>query len=267
MNLTSARSRILVAGGLALACATLAAGPASAVSEPIPYSCTWTVGEAQGAGTATATWDSGVPEDFTVPPNVSFSLAPFTGTVVLPDTFVQGLRDQGVTELGGTGELQIIWDAAGGSGEDVIGLAFAATAVPTSGPMTLDLTGVSGLTTSLNEQEPWSMVAWDFSLTGEAGPSTLSCRPPNALGVIDTVNTMVAPTTTPASPTTTTATATATGADGPSTTTSPVRPALVQTDQPQPGTGALPLVGLGLGAAVALGGVVAVARAGRARRH
>jgi len=138
-----------------------------------------------------------VPEGFTVPPNVPFSPAPFTGTVMLPDTFVQGLRDQGVTELGGTGQIQIVQDAAGGYGEDVIGLAFAPTAMPPSGPMTLDLTGVSGLTTSLNEMEPWSTVALGFSLTGEPGPSTLSCRPPNGLGVIDTMNTMVAPMTTP----------------------------------------------------------------------
>ena len=74
-----------------------------------------------------------MPEGFTVPPNVPFSPAPFTGTVMLPDTFVQGLRDQGVTELCGTGQIQIVQDAAGGYGEDVIGLAFAATAVPPSG--------------------------------------------------------------------------------------------------------------------------------------
>jgi len=259
MTRSTSLSTILVAAGLTLAGIAFPAGPAWAVSAPIPYSCTWTVGETQGAGTATATWDSGVPEDFTVPPNVSFSLAPFTGAVVLPDTFVQGLRDQGVTELGGTGQLQIIWDAAGGYGEDVVGLAFAATAVPPSGPMTLDLTGTSGLTTSLNEQEPWSMVAWDFSLTGEAGPSTLSCRPPNGLGVIDTVNTMVAPTTTPA-------TTSPSEPASASTAASPVRPTLVQTDQPRSGTGALPVLGLGLGA-VALGSGLVAARAVRARRH
>ena len=255
-------TRTLGAVALALVVVGLAGGPASATSLPIPYSCTWTVGEAQGAGTATATWDSGVPENFTVPPNVSFSLAPFTGTVLLPDTFVQGLRDQGVTELGGTGQIQIIWDAAGGYGEDVIGLAFAATAVPPSGPMTLDLTGISGLTTSLNEAEPWAMVAWDFSLTGEAGPSTLSCRPPNGLGVIDRVNTMVAPTTTPA-------TTSPSESASASTTASPVRPALVQTDQPQPTSSALPLLAAGLGALALLGGGAAAVRAAsvRGRRH
>ncbi len=263
MNRHSTLSRILTATAACVLGAGLAAAPATAVSPPIPYSCQWTVGDTEGAGGATATWDSGVPDDFTVPKNVSFSLAPFTGTVVVPDTFVQQLRDLGVAELAGTGQLQIIWDAAGGYGEDVIGLSFAATPVPPSGPMTLDLTGVSGLTTFLNEEEPWSMVAWDFSLTAESGTSTLTCHPDTA-ATIDTVNTMVLPaTTTPASTSATPTSSTDTAAPSPSAT----RPALVQTDRAPAGAGGLPVLGLGLGGVLLLVGGSLGARAGRVRRH
>jgi hypothetical protein len=258
-------SRALAVVGVSAVALAVTVGPAVAQSPPIPYSCSWSVADVDGTGDATATWDSGIPDSgLTIPPNVTFSLDPFTGVVVVPDTFAQELRDQGVTEVGGTGSLQIYWDAAGGYGDGVIGLAFAATPVPASGPMTLDLDGVSGLTTSLNEMEPWSLVAGDFTLTADSGASTLSCRTTPS-GVIDTVNTIVDITTAPPS---TSGTPTS-SADPTTTSPSATRPALVQTDAAPP-TGPSPtaLAGFALVAGAALvTGALAARRRSALRRH
>lgn len=267
MTRSTSLSTILVAAGLTLAGIAFSAGPASAVSAPIPYSCTFDVAGARGTGSATATWDSAIPDGGTSTPAwTPVPLDPYTGTVTVPDGFVAALRTEGVTELVGGGSHEVHWDLVGAP--ELVELRYPATGVPASGPMTIGLTGVDAGSFSHSDAETYLLIADDFSLSSDDGTVTMSCATTDSrevTRVIDSVTVTLGPAPTSPAPTTT-ATTGPTSSVSPSVSASPVRPTLVQTDQPRSGTGALPVLGLGLGA-VALGGGLVAARTVRGRRH
>ena len=93
----------------------LSAAPASAASADLGYTCEWSVDDGDGGGPAgesdpaTASWDSGIEDDLVVPVGTSVPLDPYTGTITLPEAFVDALRAQDRTELAGGGlQLTVI---------------------------------------------------------------------------------------------------------------------------------------------------------------
>ena len=264
---TTARAlaRALLVGGVALLAAAVGVTPAGAASEVTEYSCEFGVddpegGGTEGEGTSTASFDTGIPDGLVVDVGERVSLDPLTGTITLPDDFVQMLRDAGLATIQGGGEMFLYVNET----DDAFNAfwEFAETAVPAEGTMSLDVEGEFEVDRfRVADAGVHTILGADFFLfvdTGEEGPGAgMFCEPTDEDPVVDAFEALAvaAPTTT----VTTTSTATATA----------VRPVVVQTDFAEDDAAMLPL--LGVGALVTLAaGAVGLAR-GRvrtaARRH
>ena len=253
-------------GGATLLAGALAIPSASAASAELSYDCAFGVDELEGTGNGSATFDSGIGEGLVVKVGDMVSLDPFTGSITLPDEFVDVLREVGVEELfGSQGLLLTLIDETGD--EHVVELSFPTTVVPAEGPIVLQISGkptaIKAAVVGTN-----TLIANDFILevgTGASGPDAgMYC------GLIDegdlTIDAFEA--TAASTPTTTPTKATPTTTTGTATTGTPKRPKLVQTDfAGDDRSVALPiLVGGGFAATTA---VLVASGAGRARtrRH
>ena len=254
---TSARAaaRAGLVGGAALLAAALTVTSASAASAELDYSCEYFIGQTEDTGDATASFDSGIGEDLVVEVGDEVSIDPFTGEITLPSGFVDGLRDAEYSEIAGGGLMLTLLDETGE--EYVVELSFDTTDVPAEGPMVLDVSG-EGDPIVAAEVGTNTLVADAFFLfvdTGEEGDEVgLFCELTDEGDVsIDAFEATAA-----AAPTTTV-----------TTTASPVRPVVVQTDFAEDRATALPLLA-GAGLAAATVAVVAVGRSARretTRRH
>ena len=249
--------RAAVVGGAALVAGVFAAPGAQAVSDEIRYTCDYSVGERVGTGSVTATFDSGVVDGLVVTAGEFVSLDPITGSVTLPQEFTDALRQDGLTSIRGAGSIFLgIQEPADKLGEATF--QFDAD-IPAEGPFTVPVSGQIG------EYQPQK--AGTYTLVtgaelfffldpeGPDGDSGLTCTPDGGGDTAIDVFTATAATT----PTRTV-----------TTTASPVRPVVVQTDFAGEGP-ALPLplaLGVGvIGLAGLAAGVTRVARRPGPRRH
>ncbi len=255
MSRSTLVTRALVAGGLSLAALSLTGGPASAASAALAYSCDYGVGEVEGTGDATATWDSAITDGLTVPVGTQVALDPYTGTVVLPDAFVEELRTQGVVELTGGGLQLTFLDETGEP--IVIELGFPATPVPAAGPMTLEVSGVDAGFLDAADPGSYTIVADDFILATDDETTGMYCTLTDEGDPTIDSFTALAPTPT-ATPTT----------SAPTTSPTAVRPVLVQTDTVErAGDSPTGLVAGGLLTGSLAVGALLAARRSSARRH
>ena len=262
---TSVRAvtRAGLVGGAALLAAVLTATSASAASAELAYSCDYGVGDTEGTGAATATWDSGIGKDLVTQVGRDVSLDPFTGTITLPEGFTQALRDAGIDEVDGqrpaaTGDARgLLLTLVDGSDEEYpVELSFKTFPVPAEGPLVVTVGGEGGTVFPAGVGTN-TLVASDFVLsvgTGDQGPEAgMSCTLTDEGDIsIDTFEATAAPT-----PTATV-----------SETATPQRPGVVQTDfAGDDGSSAAPLLlgGAAAGAVVAL--VARGVRRGSVRRH
>lgn len=256
-------TRAGLVGGAALLAAVLTTTSASAASAELAYSCDYGVGETEGAGAATATWDSSIGEGVVTELGRDVSIDPFAGTITLPEGFTQALRDAGIDEVDGqrpasTGEARgLLLTLVDGSDEEYpVELSFGTVPVPAEGPLVLEVVGEGGSVLPV-EVGTTTLLASDFVLTvgtGDEGPEAgMSCTLTDEGDVsIDAFEVTAAPT-----PTVTV-----------SETASPQRPDVVQTDfAGDDGSSAAPLLlgGVAAGAVVAL--VARGTRRGSTRRH
>lgn len=262
---TRALARGLAVGGVALLAAALSVTPAGAASEMTEYSCEFGVGDpegegTEGEGTATASFDTGIPDGLVVDVGERVSLDPLTGAITLPDDFVQMLRDAGLSTIQGGGETFLYVDET--DDEFFAFFEFAETAVPAEGTMSLDVEGgFEADRFRVADAGVHTILGAEFFLsidTGEEGPGAgMFCEPADEDPVVDAFEALAVaePTTT----VTTTSTATATA----------VRPVVVQTDFAPDDAAALPLLGAGAVMTLAAGAVgLARARVRTAsRRH
>lgn len=260
---TSLRAGLV--GGLTVLAVGGAASGAQARSGDMQYTCT---GGALGGATQSATFivrlDFPVPDDgnATQPVGSTLVLHPMTGEVVLPDQVVDLLRDQDITEASGFGRLHAVVASAPDDTLSPIDVAYAATAVPASGPMTVPVRDDDASAATNVRRGENVLVAEFFSIgIGSNSPRrdgiSFECEPAAQTDTaIDRLTGTVAPSATP--------TETAT----PSASVSAVRPDLVQTDAPTDEGGSLHPVALLAGGAL---GAAAVGwrlrRSGSARRH
>ena len=143
MNITARPStRLMLGAALALGLVALTATTASADSGPMEYSCEFGVGGSEdkgdeGSGTATASFDTAVPDGLVVDVGDQVALNPFTGTVTFPEAFLTMLRDAGFTSLQGGGETFLLVDP----GEDELygDFLWGPVALPAEGPLTVEL--------------------------------------------------------------------------------------------------------------------------------
>jgi hypothetical protein len=257
MRLTArAAARAGLVGGAALLAAALTVTSAQAASGDLTYSCDYGFDEAQGTGSATASFDSAIGDDVVVEVGEDVSLDPFTGSVTLPDEFTALLRQNELPSIGGGGITFTLIDETGD--EYDVFFDFGPEDVPAEGPMTLTLDGEGDAVTP-KEAGTHTLVAGDFVLfvdTGETGPDVgMFCELTDEGDVsIDSFEAVA-----PATPTT-----------APTETAAPVRPAVVQTDfAGEDRSTALPLA-LGGGLLAVGAGTVATGRArarAAARRH
>ncbi len=262
MNTTARPStRSMLVAALALGLVALTATSASADSGPVEYSCEFGVGDPEGpgeegSGTATASFDTAVPDGLVVDVGDQVTLNPFTGTVTFPEAFVTMLRDAGLTSLEGGGEAFLFVD--GGEGELYAAFPWGPVAVPAEGPLTVEL--LEGDAESYRVQDAGAhrilMSGFAFWVeTGEEEPvAWMFCGSDDEV-VVDTFQARQA-TAVPV-PTVTV------------TTAAPVRPVLVQTDAAQGDDRAAGAPVLGAGALVLLATAVGLRRAQRSssRRH
>jgi hypothetical protein len=253
--------RTAVVVGATLVVGVLAAPGAGATSDPIHYTCDYSVGETVGTGSATAIFDSGVDEGLVVPVGEWVSFDPLTGSVTLPQEFTDALREEGVSSIRGAGSIFLaVREPMDKLGEATFEFD---TELPAEGLFTVPVSGVAG------EYQPQN--AGTYTLVtlaelffyldpeGQAGDSGVTCTPDNdgdtAIDVF---------TATGAATPTTTVTTTATAA------APPVRPVVVQTDFADDEVAPLSLtVLLGTGL-LALGGAAGARWTGRhsaSRRH
>lgn len=239
----------------------LSAAPASAASADLQYTCEWSVDDGDGGGPAgegdpaTAGWDSGIADDLVVPVGTSVPLDPYTGTITLPEPFVEALRAQDRTELAGGGlQLTVIEES---DEPFVIELTFESTPVPAEGPMTVEVEGIDEEEIEATEPGTYTLLASDFFLfSGDDENTGMGCElTDEGDATIDAFEAVEEEPTETVAPTVT-------------VTATPVRPALVQTDvaegTPAGNAGGLVLAG-GAAAMLALAGRFAVRRA--PRRH
>lgn len=250
-------TRTGLVGGAALLVAGLAATSASAESADLSYSCFYGVGQSEGSGSATATFDSGIGDGLVVEVGDEVELDPFTGSITVPQGFTDDLRSNEYSEIDGGGFVITLVDESGE--EFVVQVSFPATPVPAEGPLTLQLTGQDE-DAVVAEEGTNTLIASDVFLvvdTGSQEPEVgMYCELTDEGDVsIDAFEATAA-----ATPTTTVTA---------SPTASPVRPVVVQTDFAGEGRStALPLLAGGGLAAASLALVVGRgARRGTARRH
>jgi hypothetical protein len=236
-------TRALVRSAFALAVlavTALTAASAQADSGEVDYSCEFAfidpTGELQeGQGTATASFDTIVPDSLVVHVGQTISLGTFTGTITFSDELLDQLRDAGVTTfLTGFQDVRVK-----GTNLSFGGYFNTSGPFPAQGTRPLDLKGrfEDGLTNPasfiLDEPGTYTVRSRGFRLDVEGdnwGPpagATTSCEPVDGVVVLDTIEVV-----TDAPP----------SAD-PSD--SPVRPVLVQTDFAEPEATAAPLIGVG----------------------
>ncbi|HET6969458.1 MAG TPA: DUF6801 domain-containing protein [Ornithinibacter sp.] len=255
-----ALARAALLGGVALVTAAVTATPAGAASEEVEYSCEFSVSEASGEGTGTASFDSGIADGLVVDVGTRVSLDPFVGTITLPEEFVSMLRDAGMTTIVGGGEIFAY--IAEAEDEFFPFFEFDETAVPAEGPLVLEVEGEAG---RFRPQDPgvYTLLGGDFFVfvdTGdEDGPGAgMECFPADDEDVV--IDELEATEAATPPPPTTTVTATATA----------VRPVVVQTDFADEQGRAVPPV-LAAGALLTLvAGAVGAGRRGRlaaGRRH
>ena len=258
MRLTArAAARAGLVGGAALLAAALTVTSAQAASADLTYSCDYGFDDAQGTGTATASFDSAIGDDVVVEVGEDVSLDPFTGSVTLPDEFTALLRQNELSSIEGGGITFTLIDETGD--EYDVFFDFGPEDVPAEGPMTLALDGEGGDVTAeggrhphpgggrlrplrrhRRERAPTS--AWAASsptrATSRSTPSRPSRRPPRTTAPTESAD--------------------------------PVRPVVVQTDfAGEDHSTALPLV-LGGGLLAVGTGAVATGRArarAASRRH
>ncbi len=254
-------ARAALAGGIVLTGAVVAGGTAGATSAALEYSCDYGFAEEGGTAAATASFDFGIGDGVVVEQRQTLSLDPFTGSITLPDDFTQLLRDHELSSIEGGGE-SFRMPVEGGDGELDVNFAFAATDVPTEGPLTLQVRA-DGIDLTPKEPGPHTIHAGDFLLFVETGAEVdpgvgMSCTLTDEGNTsIDTFRVTAAATPTPPQMTVT-------------ATVTPVRPALVQTDfVEEEGNASLPVL-LGTGLLTLGGGAAALRWTGRrsaSRRH
>ena len=212
------RAGIVGAVTLALG-ALLPPAPAEAASAELEYACQYgvhgSVGDGtEGEGTATASFDTGIPDGLVVEVSELVSLDPFTGTIVLPDGLTQLLREQQLVSVGGNGQMVVGHQP---SGYDVeLSYTFSEVAVPATGTLSLDVefraTSILAFPGSNRILADSFYLFLDGGVQAEGGAN---CAP--VPGVLTTIDTFTG------------STATRTTASAPARET-PIRPVLVQTD-------------------------------------
>jgi len=151
-------------------CAAVAATPAAAQSS-LHYRCEVLVnGQLQGeADDVTATFDSALPENAVFMLGDDVSLSPLTSTVT-SEVVADFLREADVEEVAGTGPVRVSVDGF----PDLFfeaGLAFAATDVPETGPITLTPQGESPPIRP-NEVGTYPLIIASFNLALGPAPET-----------------------------------------------------------------------------------------------
>lgn len=250
--------RLALAGSAALLTTAALAAPATAESAELSFGCTYVVAgtESEGQVEAIASFDTAVEAGLVVEVGEEVDLNPVTGSITLPEEFVQALREDGRTSIEGGGLKVIVVDE---TGEPVFVIfEFGDTPVPAEGPMVVEISGETE-PFEVDEEGTYTLVADGFFLgygeDDETGGS-LECElTDEGDPTIDTFEAVAAATPTP------TPTPTVTVTSGPQ------RPVVVQTDFAGEGPSALPFTLAGgvlvLGAAVTAG----VRRRAGARRH
>ena len=252
-------------GGLAALVVVGTAGLATAASGPVPYSCAWAStrgNEPVDSGTVstTAQFDSAIPDGLEVTAGETVNVAPFTGSVVIPAALVATLRGEEVTEVDGGGTTATGIREAGPAAVDETDFDGAATPVPESGALTVDLADVQLFEEPSRAGTNTLITTGTLTVNLTSLPQGFSLRLDCELvdaddAVIDTFVGIAAPTT----PTPT-----------PTASATPVRPEVVQTDfAGDDSPSALPLVLGGTGLMTAGAALVALRVRGpsTSRRH
>ncbi|WP_377640299.1 DUF6801 domain-containing protein [Oryzobacter terrae] len=256
-TLLRAAARSGLVGGVALLAAATTVSIASAESRDLEYSCQFglEMGEdegTEGSGGTTARFDTAIGSAVVVTTGTSVPLDPFTGSIGLPEDFLQMIRDAQIEQIEGGGVTFMIVDESGE--EVVVEMVFPSTPVPATGPLVLELTGedVPAVTA---EEGTNTLLAGDvivgFGEETYSGGMFCELVDEGDTAVDSFVAEGVA-----ASPTVTA-----------SPTTSPVRPVVVQTDFADDRSRRDTLLA---GAGLAVAGAVVLGRGGRraaARRH
>jgi hypothetical protein len=143
-TLLRAVARTGLVGGVALLAAATTVSTAGAESRDLEYACEFglEMGEedgTEGSGGTTARFDSGIGSAVVVTTGTRVSLDPFTGSVGLPEDFLQMIRDAEIEQIEGGGVTFMVVDESGE--EVVVEMGFPSTAVPATGPLVLELTG------------------------------------------------------------------------------------------------------------------------------
>jgi hypothetical protein len=268
----AARSALVAALVAAMA---LTATPSWADSGTVHYECTYSVGApapggTTGAGAATGSFDTGVPDGLVVDVGESVSATPFTGRLTLPDGLIDALRSAEITSISG-GEHAEVAVLPGVVGDTWT--FFDEVAVPAEGSVSVDL-HVNGDWSALRFDSPGvhtiAVGRLEFEIRGPGASqdvANLKCDAAqdevdvvvdgSTLVTVDTIQ-VVGPTTS--------------APGGATSSVTPVRPVLVQTDFAEADAGVGPLLGGGTLVALATlaAGAVGLARLrGRAaaRRH
>ena len=143
-TLLRAVARTGLVGGVALLAAATTVSIASAESRDLEYACQFglEMGEdegTEGSGGATARFDSAIGSAVVVTTGDRVALDPFTGSIGLPDDFLQMVRDAQIEQIEGGGVTFMVVDESGE--EVVVEMGFPEIAVPATGPLVLELTG------------------------------------------------------------------------------------------------------------------------------
>lgn len=258
-----ALARSASTGSLVLAVTVLGGATADADSGDVEYQCEYYVqatfeDRVVGEGTATAAFDTAVPDGLVVDVGETVSLERPTGTITLPDEFTDALRAAGVTNISGGAHnaiFVVVSDSIELLGETF--LSMDATTVPGEGSLSLNLRFNTPFT--YEPQTPGThaiaLESFFLGIPDNADEAGISCAPVDSeFVVIDTLEAVGA--STPTATTTPTASA------------SPPRPVTVQTDFADRDDSTPALV-LGAGALLTLtAGAIAVGRTHRgSRRH